>query len=98
MTQSNTSEYPNQGPHLIAALLCEKLLVEADGVTSAIRIVDRINRTAVGVSPPAEMDPFDYELFLYVNLKSGATRGPMTLEVRLEKVLLALTSGQKDIS
>jgi hypothetical protein len=29
-------------PHLVAAVLCEKVLQEADGVLSAIRIVDKV--------------------------------------------------------
>jgi hypothetical protein len=35
------------GPHLQSALLCERVLVEQDGVKSAIRNVDRFTRTAV---------------------------------------------------
>lgn len=69
------------GPFLEAAFLCERVLQETDGVKSAIRIVDRVTRQA----PAMEMDPFDYELTLFIRLKSGSARGPMTLSIRLVK-------------
>jgi len=74
-----------RGPYLSAALLCEKVLVEQDGVKSAIRIVDRINRTAVGPSPPSEMEPFDYEMVLLLRFKSGWARGVHTVKVQTAK-------------
>ena len=40
----------DQGPYLSAALLCEKVLEEKDGVKSAIRIIDRVTRTVTGPS------------------------------------------------
>ena len=73
------------GPYLVAALLCEKVLVERDGVKSAIRIVDRVNRTAAGLQPPDLMEPFDYELMLLISLKSGFARGPHRLRVEFVK-------------
>ena len=75
----------SQGPYLAAAFLCENILMEADGVASAIRIVDRINHTVALPEPPAQMEPFDYQLTLYVSFKAGSARGPMPLEVRMEK-------------
>lgn len=74
-----------QGPYLSAAFLCEKVLEERDGVKSAIRIIDRVTRTAVGPSPPEEMEPFDYEATLLIKLKSGWARGSYPLEIRLVK-------------
>ena len=53
----------NRGPYLAVAVFCEKVLVERDGVTSAIRLVDRVNRSAVGPESPEVMEPFDYERF-----------------------------------
>ncbi len=73
------------GPYLEAALLCEKLLHEVDGVKSIIRVIDRVTRQAVGPNPPIEMEPFEYGMFLYIRFKSGAARGPMTLQIRLVK-------------
>jgi hypothetical protein len=73
----------DQGPYLLAALLCEKVLTERDGVCSAIRIVDRVTHTVVGPNPPAELEPFDYDLTLLVKMKAGRTRGvyPFTIEI-----------------
>jgi len=85
MTEESNTEHFNQGPHLAAAFLCEKILKEADGVISAVRIVDRINHTAVGPNPPEEMQPFDHELTLYVSFKAGSARGPIPLEIRMQK-------------
>ena len=74
----------DSGPFLTAACLCEKVLVEQDGVKSAIRIIDRITRAVVGPEPPPEMEPFDYDLTFLIKLKSGWARG--IFPVRLELV------------
>ena len=71
------------GPFLSAAFLCEKLLQEADGIKSAIRIVDRLTIQAAGPQPPAEMPAFPYQVVLFLRFKSGRARGPMSLEVRV---------------
>ena len=78
-----TSASFDKGPYLSAALLCEKLLIEKDGVASAIRIVDRVTRTAVGVSPPEQMEPFDHVLTLVVTLKAGWAQGSYPMRVAL---------------
>lgn len=77
--------FKQRGPYLSAAFLCEKVLEEKDGVKSAIRIIDRIIHTVVLPSPPEKMEPFDYPVSLYIRLKSGDARGPMTLRVTLVK-------------
>lgn len=83
------TEQPTQpffyGPFLEAACFCEKVLIEQDGVKSAIRIIDRINRTVVGPNPPPSMEPFDYQLSMLLKFKSGSARGPMELRLGLEK-------------
>ena len=84
MTQENPSVPFSQGPFLSAAFLCEKVLIEGDGVTSAIRIVDRINHGVVGPELKKEMEPFDHSLFLYLAFKAGSARGPMDLNIRLQ--------------
>lgn len=69
------------GPYLLAALICERVLEEKDGVLSAIRIVDRVVRSAYGPEPPAYMEPFEYDLsFLFV-LKTGENPGNFRLTV-----------------
>jgi hypothetical protein len=77
--------FKQRGPYLSAAFLCEKVLEEKDGVKSAIRIIDRIIHTVVHPFPPEKMEPFDYPVCLYILLKSGDARGPMTLRVTLVK-------------
>lgn len=72
-----------RGPYLAAAFLCEKVLVEQDGVKSAIRIFDRTTHTLAGPAPPQPMEPFNYELVLFVRFKSGEARGPMQLRMTL---------------
>ena len=84
MAEQGNIEVFNQGPHLAAAFLCEKVLQETDGVASAIRIVDRVNHAVVGPNPPEAMEPFDYEITLYVSFKAGSARGPMPLEIRVQ--------------
>jgi hypothetical protein len=67
------------GPYLSAAFLCEKALIEQDGVKSAIRIVDRW--TIRGPEPV--MQPSDINLTIYIRFKSGWSRGAMRLRVDL---------------
>jgi hypothetical protein len=64
-----------QGPYIQVAAFCERVLREADGVVSLIRIVDRITHTEHGPAPPEEMPEFHYPLFLVITLKSGKARG-----------------------
>lgn len=71
------------GPYLLAAFLCETILVEQDGVKSAIRIFDRTTQTVSGTNPPQQMEPFDYEMTLFLAFKSGSARGPMTVLVTI---------------
>ena len=73
------------GPHLQTAILCEKVLVEQDGVKSAIRMFDRHIRTATGPTPPMEMEPYTMEASLLLTFKSGSARGTYQLQVNLQK-------------
>jgi len=70
-----------EGPYLSAALFCEKVLVETNGVKSAIRIVDRVTRTVSAANPPEAMAAFDYEVILLIRLKSGRVRGTHTVRI-----------------
>lgn len=76
---------PTIGPLLQTAILCEKVLEERDGVKSAIRIIDQINRAAWGVTPPAMMEPFPYSIAMLLRLKAGAARGTYRIDVRIMK-------------
>ena len=84
-TQEHLGVAFQNGPFLQTAIICEKVLIEQDGVKSAIRIYDRHLRTAMGPSPSSEMEPHDMELTLLLRFKSGSARGTYPLEIRLEK-------------
>ncbi|OGO36364.1 MAG: hypothetical protein A2147_02595 [Chloroflexi bacterium RBG_16_57_8] len=64
-----------RGPYVQIAAFCERVLREADGVVSLIRIVDVVTHTERGTSPPEDMPEVHYPLFLVVNMKSGTARG-----------------------
>lgn len=64
-----------RGPFLQVAALCEKVLREADGVVSLIRLVDRVTNTVQGQNAPDEMPEVRYPLTLVVSLKAGVARG-----------------------
>ena len=85
MSQDTVQIAYHDGPFLAAAFLCEKVLIENDGVKSAIRIIDRTTRTVAQPNPPAEMEPFDHQLVLFLKFKIGRARGPYDLSVRLIK-------------
>ncbi len=73
------------GPHLTLAVLCEKVLHEADGAISVIRVVDQLTQTAVGPDAPAAMPPFLIDnLTLVVALKADQARGRFGVKVRPE--------------
>jgi hypothetical protein len=73
------------GPHLVVAALCEKVLTEADGVLSVIRIVDRITQSATGPEAPDEMPPFILDtLTMLVALRSDQARGRYGIKIRPE--------------
>ena len=61
------------GPHLIAAIVCEKILEEKDGVKTAVRIVDRFTRKVV--VPEGEdsqtIPPMQLDLHLLLSFKRG---------------------------
>src|SRR5262245_45206440 len=69
------------GPYLSAAVFCEKVLGEKDGVLSAIRIVDRITVTASGTAPPEKMPPTNIQVTALVAFKSGFFKG--SAEIKL---------------
>lgn len=75
---------PTLGP-FINALLCEKILEEKDGIKSAVRILDQIDRGAFGEAPPLNMEPFEFPLGLLIRLKAGAARGMYQINVKILK-------------
>lgn len=75
----------SDGPFLVAALLCERVLEEKDGVKSAIRIIDRVIHAVATPELQREMAPFRFPLALLISLKAGAARGSFELGIRLVK-------------
>ena len=84
-----TEPQPNipfaEGPFLQTAVICERVLEEKDSVKTAVRMIDRVNRTAYGSSPPQDMAPFKQTLTALLRFKSGSARGPMEIQLRLQK-------------
>jgi len=81
--QENLPGVPQaSGPYLAVALLCEKVLTEADGVTSLIRIIDRVIIQIIGPSAPVEMPPAPINLTLVLGFKSGFARGAYNVTVK----------------
>lgn len=65
-----SDEMPS-GPFLNAALLCEKVLQEKDGVNSIIRIVTQINIAG----PHEELPPTPIQLVAYLAFTAGFAEG-----------------------
>lgn len=69
------------GPYLQAAVLCEKVLQEKDGVISIIRIIDTLNITASGPAPPEEMPAGQISFPAVITLKAGMLRGKYDIKI-----------------
>lgn len=65
-------------PLLHVATFCEKVLNEADGVNSIIRMVDRF--TVQGVTE--EMQPILLQFTAFISFKSGFMRGKHKVSIR----------------
>lgn len=72
------------GPWVASAVFCERVLHEADGVLSLIRIVDRFTQSAAGPNPPAEMPPFPLDVWAVIVLKADQALGRHTIRIRPE--------------
>jgi hypothetical protein len=60
------------GPFLQTAVICERVLQEADGVISAIRIIDRVTFV---LGPDGEPVQPQHPIFILVSFKSGVAQG-----------------------
>lgn len=78
------AEQARSGPYLVAALLCEKVLQEKDGIISVIRMVDRLAITVNAPGSPETMPPTPISLNALIALKSGSARGRGTIKWRTE--------------
>jgi len=72
------------GPHLKMACFCERMLREADGVASVIRVIDRLIHTEAKPDAPAEMPPVTYEMKLVIMLIPGSALGRHELKIERE--------------
>jgi hypothetical protein len=75
-------------PHVIAALFCEKILQEADGSLSVIRIADKLTIQTIQVDStaieaiPEELRPKPpVQMSGLVSLRSGPASGKFTMKV-----------------
>ena len=71
------------GPYLTAALFCERVLEEKDGIKSLIRVVDRLVIQAHGPGAPEAMPQIKRELVGVLMFKSGEARGPVPIRLAL---------------
>ena len=70
------------GPFLQAAVFCEKVLQEKDGVVSAIRLVDRFTLSSSVEGAPDLMPALNFSISILIALKSGDARGKWELKVK----------------
>ncbi len=71
---------PVQPPFLVAAFFCEKVLLEQDAVTSAIRIIDRVFVQEVAQEPRPTQTLLS-QLTLYVSFRGAGYKGPAKLKI-----------------
>jgi hypothetical protein len=64
--------------YLHVATFCEKVLREADGVSSIIRLIDRFNVQGT----EDEMQPIVLPFMVYISFKSGFMRGKQKISLR----------------
>jgi hypothetical protein len=76
---------PTNGPHVIAAAVCDKVLQETDGVLSLIRVVDRMVIQVAGNQAPPELpEGGGVSITFAVLLRSGDARGRHPVAIGVE--------------
>jgi hypothetical protein len=68
------------GPHLAAALICERVIQEQDGAVTAVRIIDRVTFITL---PDHERRP--QPIWFLISFKAGSARGSGTVRVEVER-------------
>lgn len=71
------------GPWLQAAVFCEKVLTERDGVVSLVRIVDRFTITSAGTGAPLKMPPTNLPITGMLMFKSGFAQGSFSVRLTM---------------
>jgi hypothetical protein len=84
MTPAESPSSPPTGPFIAAALICERVLQEKDGVLSVIRIIDQLSHTIVASSMPEELPKVPYNLTFLITFKSGRGRGRHNVALTME--------------
>jgi hypothetical protein len=69
------------GPFVTAAVICEKVLQEKDGVLSLVRIIDRLTHTIRAASMPADLPKVPFQFVIFLSFKSGSAKGRSQVEV-----------------
>jgi len=76
---------PETGPYLKAALLCQDVIEDKQGVLSLIRVVDRFQQLAVGPGAPAEMPPMNIAVYAVLMFVAGEARGSHEVNLTLRR-------------
>lgn len=83
MTETREPRYG--GPFLAAALFCERVIEDKEGVLTLVRIVDRVVNTAIGSGTPSVMPAARISLNLLLAFKSGDARGRHDVQIHAEE-------------
>jgi hypothetical protein len=91
---------PETGPHVVIAVICERVLTEQDGVLSLIRVVNRVTNTATGPDPPKKMPPLLVrDLSMVIALKADRARGRFSVSLIGEDPMGVRTPlGEQDVN
>jgi hypothetical protein len=73
---------PANRPYLSAALVCEHVLTEQDGVHTLVRVVDTFFVHPTPDNLPPDVLP-GFTITLFVSLKSGEVQGDSQVEIKL---------------
>jgi hypothetical protein len=77
-------EAPPKGPYVKAAFFCERVLKEGDGVTSFIRVIDKLMQTAAGPSVPDSLPPITFGMTGVIMLNPGDAIGRHEFSIIME--------------
>jgi hypothetical protein len=84
------------GPWLRAALVCERIILEADGTPTLVRVIDRVYGTRMTFGPTGHLAdaPADaavseatlpLQMFLFISWMTGPVQVERDVEIRLER-------------